>query len=346
MSDLPENNQSSLFLNQDQKVIFEPYLLYDCQPFQTNELKIAKHVMSELYVSHKLKVPVNNEKFGLKHERITLGEIQIGSVYYSADTLVSSLPLEDFYLIQFAVQSTSEVHQNGVSCHLKPGDIYVFNPKYPVDQIFHAGSQQINIRIGVEQLERFFCKETNCKLTRPLEFKIAAMSNEETSSSLLNFIYYLISNYKEMKVLDFDKKLDNYFEEMLIMLLLNSVKNNYREFFFYKKPVPCPLYLRKAIDFIEGSLQEELTVEDIAKAIGVSVSSLFSAFRKYKETTPSSYLKNRRLELAYDLLKKSSIEECSVTEIAISCGFNHLGRFSSEYKKKFNELPSFTLRDV
>jgi AraC-like DNA-binding protein len=34
----------------------------------------------------------------------------------------------------------------------------------------------------------------------------------------------------------------------------------------------------------------------------------------------------------------------TVTEVALDCGFTHLGRFSSEYRRRFGELPSQTLR--
>ena len=34
----------------------------------------------------------------------------------------------------------------------------------------------------------------------------------------------------------------------------------------------------------------------------------------------------------------------AVTEVALACGFEHLGRFSTRYRDRFGESPSETLR--
>ncbi|MFP5456117.1 MAG: helix-turn-helix domain-containing protein, partial [Alphaproteobacteria bacterium] len=34
----------------------------------------------------------------------------------------------------------------------------------------------------------------------------------------------------------------------------------------------------------------------------------------------------------------------TVSELALEWGFTHLGRFSAEYRRRFQELPSETLR--
>ena len=54
------------------------------------------------------------------------------------------------------------------------------------------------------------------------------------------------------------------------------------------------------------------------------------------------YLRNVRFQRAREALKRGQAET-SVTEIAKSCGFNHMSRFSAEYRKRFGENPSETL---
>jgi transcriptional regulator GlxA family with amidase domain len=55
------------------------------------------------------------------------------------------------------------------------------------------------------------------------------------------------------------------------------------------------------------------------------------------------YVRNARFERVRESLLRAEAEE-SVTEIAVGWGFTHMGRFSVEYRKRFGESPSETLR--
>jgi AraC-like DNA-binding protein len=55
-----------------------------------------------------------------------------------------------------------------------------------------------------------------------------------------------------------------------------------------------------------------------------------------------SFLRERRFEVARARLLASSA--ATVTDVAVASGFEHLGRFSVEYKKRYGESPTQTLR--
>ncbi len=55
-------------------------------------------------------------------------------------------------------------------------------------------------------------------------------------------------------------------------------------------------------------------------------------------------LRRNRLRAARSILLEADPTESSVTEVALRCGFRHLGRFSVEYREAFGEKPSETLR--
>lgn len=88
---------------------------------------------------------------------------------------------------------------------------------------------------------------------------------------------------------------------------------------------------------------EALHLEDIEAATGVSRFKLFEAFKKYFALSPMVYLKKYRLNaVRQDILEHGSAR--NISEIALSWGFTHLGRFSVEYRKLFDESPSMTLQ--
>ena len=311
--------------------------------FETDQPEIANKKMSELYVSHELKSEIATTPFLLRHERMTMQTIDIGAVSYASETLVRSAPLEEFYLIQMVLRATSQVRQNDVVSRLAPGAIYVFNPQYPVEQRFHAGFLQLNLRIAKTQLEDFLSKELGHRLIRPLEFYPATQRSDE-EQALIGFVRYLCSETATLLKSPYSAKLIGQMTQMLMTMLLSGIPHNYQEAYLGNKAGPFPYYLRKATDFIETNKTEEIAIADLAEAAGVSVSCLFLAFRNYLGVTPTAYLKKRRLEQAHELLLQAGASGQSVTEIATDCGFQHLSRFASAYKNCFGELPSQTLR--
>jgi transcriptional regulator GlxA family with amidase domain len=66
-------------------------------------------------------------------------------------------------------------------------------------------------------------------------------------------------------------------------------------------------------------------------------------FRDFKGVSPMRYLRNARLRQVRQALLRAD-PEANVTEIAMSAGFTHMGRFSVTYRTYFGESPSETLR--
>lgn len=131
-------------------------------------------------------------------------------------------------------------------------------------------------------------------------------------------------------------------ETTLIKALLLSQPNNYSKGLRDVSQGRIPHYLKRARDFIETHARNDLRPEDIAFAVDVSRARLFDGFRKHYQCTPMQMLKHMRLEAARRTLLEDGAGS-NVTEVAMSWGFSHLGRFSSDYHLAFGEFPSATL---
>jgi AraC family ethanolamine operon transcriptional activator len=66
------------------------------------------------------------------------------------------------------------------------------------------------------------------------------------------------------------------------------------------------------------------------------------SFREVFDTTPTRYVKMRRLHAARRL-REGSGPELKVTHVALACGFEHLSYFAQDYRALFGEYPSETL---
>jgi transcriptional regulator GlxA family with amidase domain len=93
----------------------------------------------------------------------------------------------------------------------------------------------------------------------------------------------------------------------------------------------------KAVSVIEAHLFEHLSLSKISKKIGSSQSTLIRSFKKYRNQTPYSYIKNRRLEEAQKLLGTGRY---AVGEVALLVGYSNFGAFTDAFSSKYGQTPS------
>ncbi|MBY5359991.1 AraC family transcriptional regulator [Rhizobium leguminosarum] len=128
-----------------------------------------------------------------------------------------------------------------------------------------------------------------------------------------------------------------------IYLLLETCPNRYSNELALPAPAPAPRHVKWAIDFMQEHIAEPISLNDIAIAAKVSVRTLQQGFRQFRDTTPMSYLQELRMVAAHRDLLESDARQ-AIADVALRWGFTHLGRFAAEYRKRFGQLPSQTLK--
>lgn len=95
----------------------------------------------------------------------------------------------------------------------------------------------------------------------------------------------------------------------------------------------------QARTYVEARLAEPgLDSAGIAGALGVSARYLQMVFAQVG-TTPSRFLLARRLEAAAARLRQL-YRPCSITAVALECGFNDISYFSRSFRRRFGVSPS------
>ncbi|BCJ48070.1 hypothetical protein GCM10010168_24300 [Actinoplanes ianthinogenes] len=103
-----------------------------------------------------------------------------------------------------------------------------------------------------------------------------------------------------------------------------------------------PAVVRRAIAYIDAHADRPITVEDIAAAAGIGVRGLQAAFARHRDTTPTGYLRQVRLEHAHrDLQAADPTRGDTVTH---KWGFTTPSRFATAYRTAYGRPPSHTLR--
>ncbi len=87
---------------------------------------------------------------------------------------------------------------------------------------------------------------------------------------------------------------------------------------------------------IRDNLDNDVTIQDISRKVGLSYSSLRKLFKEFTGVSPSLYQQDLRLQRAKEMLSSTDL---SVKEIAYSLHFESSDYFSTKFKQKTGMSP-------
>jgi AraC-like DNA-binding protein len=101
--------------------------------------------------------------------------------------------------------------------------------------------------------------------------------------------------------------------------------------------VPPVRHLTRAKDLADGRYFEPISVDDLARAAGLSKAHFSREFRRAFGESPHTYLLTRRLERAAALLRTT---DRSVAEVCVAVGLQSVGSFTSSFGRTFGKTPT------
>jgi AraC-like DNA-binding protein len=101
--------------------------------------------------------------------------------------------------------------------------------------------------------------------------------------------------------------------------------------------VPPARHLLRAKDTADVRYFEQLGVDDLARAAGLSRAHFSRQFRLAFGETPHAYLLTRRLERAAALLRTT---DRSVTDVCLSVGLRSVGSFTTSFTRTYGASPT------
>ncbi|MBC5582261.1 helix-turn-helix domain-containing protein [Anaerofilum sp. BX8] len=231
--------------------------------------------------------------------------------------------VRDHYLIHYVASGRGTYVVSGVTHEVKSGDVFLAKPSqlitYTADQedpweYYWVGFNGSNANRLVLQLP--FGADApvhTCK------------NPEKIKKALFNiFLSRGPENYSEALMVGY-----------LYIFLAELMKENDRP--ESRAQSTSSVYVTSAVKFIQFNYSHEITIDDIAKAVGVSRSHLYRVFMSNIGESPIDYLTNYRINEACYLLKCGNL---SIAEIATSVGFFDQFYFSRVFKKSKGVPPS------
>ena len=102
-------------------------------------------------------------------------------------------------------------------------------------------------------------------------------------------------------------------------------------------PAQHPVGLSAALAYVHKHFKEKITVEDVCKSCGYSVSSLCRNFKEQTGMTVVAYVNKQRLDYAERMLV--TLED-AVSDICFASGFTSVRQFNRAFKEVYGCTPS------
>lgn len=270
-----------------------------------------------------------------------LGGIGIGRMTYGGDVTIEPGVLDSFALIQMPIRGQELIEYANERVHSTPQLGSILNTHAPF-KIHHGSStEKLIIRVDRSLLERHCQQHLGRTLHKTIEFQPSMPLDTAEGRRwmrMVGWLYDSLSVDEEIPAL-----LTAQFESTLVDTLLACQPHTYSNELCGDQRTIAPSFVKRVEHYIEEHAHEAITIVDMAEHAGVSSRSLFTGFRRYRNTSPMHYLKEVRLRCVREELERQTLGTVTVTTVAYRWGFSHLGHFTTDYKRRFGESPSETL---
>jgi len=270
-----------------------------------------------------------------------LSGIYVASVHFGTSALVRA-DCELGYAVKLPLRGCFEAgsRREVITCAMDQG--VVLSPRRGAMRS-EAGATRCVIAVNRDAMTQQLAALLGTAPDPPLEFAEALGLREGHGRSLARFARFATAELERPDTILREPMTARSLREFVTTALLLHQPHNYSERLRQLARSVTPRDVKRAIDYIEANLDAAVGLSEIVAASGVPGRTLIQHFRDFKGTTPTRYLRSARYEKVREALRRAEPEE-SITEIAAKWGFSHLGRFSVDYRKRFGEPPSATLR--
>lgn len=211
----------------------------------------------------------------------------------------------------------------------------------PVTFCLNENVEQLALRIGEATLVKSLTALLGSEPAKPIQLH-GGQLEESREIALRDLVMYFVKSVHSLEESDPYCPVISELEQAIIAAFLYSNHHNYSDLLRADSKDAGPWQVRAVEDHILSHWNEPIDIFQLVEITGVSARSIFQAFARTRSYSPKTFLKRARLTHA-----RAKLQSCdpgtSVTAIALSCGFNNVGRFASEYRAQFGELPSETL---
>ncbi|EEB86446.1 transcriptional regulator, AraC family [Roseobacter sp. GAI101] len=309
---------------------------------RTCDLDEARARVAQQFCDHRLELGSRNKPLSVSHNAVRGRNLSVNYLSYGAEVSVDPGQFNSFYMFQMPLSGKAHVKHRGSEMTADADTGTLLNPDRTARLRWGADCRKLLFQIDRTHLENVAQSLTGTPLPGPVRFDMRVDFTSTNGRKLQRaFAACAMAIERGSLFQPQYSATELRIETDLVVALLTLQNSNVSHIISRAEGGAAPRDMRRALDYMHANLSEPITILDIAKAAEMNVRTLQKAFQRSFAKTPMQVLRDARLDAAHYLLSDRN-DAPNVSETAYSCGFSHLGRFSSYYRSRFGHSP----RDV
>lgn len=132
------------------------------------------------------------------------------------------------------------------------------------------------------------------------------------------------------RLMESDNQLGSY---ILFLSLINLLSGEYTEKTMHTHVPPD---FAAILDMINRNFTEPISICELAKSFFISTNTLERRFHEYLGVSPTKYINEKRMALAFQLLEHGE----KVSDVSSQCGFSDISLFIRKFKAEYGLTPN------
>jgi len=309
-------------------------------------LDAAQGFVEGMYVPHALNVLTPGGEVNLTVRSAWTEYTGLIYMDYGERVQISPEPLEGFVLVQIPISGAASLRVGSRVIDSTPALATLPSSKEP--SVMQWGKNNPHLCLYVEQQKLNEVASILYGVSEVEKDVRLGSSIDLRSNEGMGFLAALEAFHDDLDTTANPTQMVRLSEEALLGRLLLTTRNSigislgvWDTTFAVKSRKASPL-ASEYRDLVDQHFNEDVSIGDFAERLSVSIRTLQAATAKEFGLTPRMILLHKRLEASREMLLDPAHAHTPVSDIALACGFNHLGRFASSYRLYFHELPSET----
>ncbi|GAB3249308.1 AraC family transcriptional regulator [Arthrobacter pigmenti] len=313
---------------------------------QTSDLEEAQEAVAGIYLPHDLRFEdqrtPNMSLNAVEGNRFTLGYLSYGT----SARLIMPATHDSYHANLTIAGNTFGNRQDGDRAITESGQSgLILSPEQTNTVRWTPEAEQLILKIPSARLQSHLSDLIGNKVDTVIDFDFSLDLSTPAGASFLASVKFMAQELERPNGLSSMPLAIDQLESFIMSQLLTASRHPYMDELLKPAEHVRSGRLKPVLDYIEMNIDEPLTPDELARAGGMSIRTLHSAFQRTFEISPMAYVRRMRLDrVRTDLIADNNNAEARVTDVAMKWGFFHLSRFAQQYKQRFGESPSETVR--